>query len=386
MKQGKLILIGLLGLGLVAGVIWMWPRSDAAKADLSSGGAEPAPVAPPSESGSAAVPTPEPVPFVPSDETPPAQDAGLPGASSAGLAGTVEPFGDEVPGGDSADYDEGIAAMVALIQAGRTLDPEAIAQLLNSADPQEQVGGLALLAGLGKLDGAHDYARHPAEVVLAAVDLCGALFDDAAAQALLEAWKARMGGNQPAAEAAHTLLLEVGLSHGGGSTALDLMMGINDNPSIVAGLSDFAFNVELPSGIRTEAFIRLRDQMDPDTHRRFIGDWLTQAREDGEPWLTRAEQLAGLVADTPAESSGPDGAILGRIAAALDQPYPGLVEDIELYLRHEANAGRLALDAESASALRDSIGKLDDASLAGPDLAAWHRLQREIAAWGRTAP
>ena len=71
---------------------------------------------------------------------------------------------------------------------------------------------------------------------------------------------------------------------------------------------------------------------------------------------------------------------------ALARPYPGLVEDLEFYFRHEVRAGRVRMDAEAAAALRESIGKLDESSLSGPDQAAWHRLRREIDGWSRMAP
>ena len=390
MKHGKHILLGLLGLGLVAGALCLWLQPGASVPDSSGEIAAPLPMEKAAEGEPPAVSTPEPGPAISSIENkalsgavPSSQDSGAAAPQYSGTVIDAEPSKDAFAGEGNADYADGIAAMVAAIQAGRTLDPEAIAMLLKSPDPKDQVSGLALMAGLGSLDGQYDCTRHPVEVVLAAVDLCGSLFGDAAAQTLLGAWTERMGGAQSAGEAAHTQLLEVWLPYGGGSTALDLMMSVNDAPSILAGLCDFALNVELPPSIRADAFIRLRDQMDLEAYRQYIQQWVGQAEEDGGPWASRAERLAELVESSSAALSGPDGTGLRWFEESLARPYPGMVEDFELYLRHETRAGRLVLDAETAAALQESVEDLDKTSLAGPDVAAWHRLQRELGVWAQ---
>jgi hypothetical protein len=388
MKHGKRILLACLGVGLVAVALWLRSRPAASDSDSSGEILVSSPAGMKVAGDAPASSTSEPNPAIQpveraelTSETPPLQDSGAAASPPIGPAGAAELFGEEISSSEPADYAEGIATLIAAIQAGRTLEPEAIAVLLNSSDPEEQASGLALMAGLGSLDGQYDTTRHPTEVVLAAVDLCGSLFGDSAAQALLDAWKARMGGDQPAGEAAHTLLLEVQLPHGGGSTALDLMMSVNDDPSILAGLCDFAMNVELPPGIRADAFVRLRDQMDADTYGRYTQDWIAQALEDGGPWLIRAEGLAELVAGSSAALFEPGGTGSPRIEESLARPYPGQVEDLELYLRQEVRAGRLVLDEGSAAVLLEAIEKLDISSLAGPDAAAWHRLRQEIDTW-----
>ena len=274
-------------------------------------------------------------------------------------------------------YDDRIAAMLDVIQATRAMGPEAkqrISALLESPDPQDQASGLVLLAGLGMLDASYDVAKHPPEVVLAAVDLCGSLFSDSAARALLGQWMERMGGAQTASEMAHRLLVEARLPLGGGSTALARMIGVNDPQAILVGLYEFAVNAELPPATRTEALFLLRDHMEPEAYGNIVQDCTRQMREAGDAWIDRAERMLAWMA----RSSAPDRSF---IESAFAQPNAGMLADLELFLRHEFQAGRLPLDSETAAALRQSLAHLDESSLAGPDRAAVQSLQRHLDVW-----
>lgn len=279
--------------------------------------------------------------------------------------------------GELSEYDAHISAMIATIQANRATGPEAkqrISALLESPEPQDQVSGLVLMAGQGRWDAQLDLSKFSPEVWLAAVDLCGSLFDDASARTLLEKWQERMGGAQTAGETAHTLLLEARLPYGGGSTALELMIGVNDPQAIFVGLYEFAVNAELPPATRTEAFILLRDHMDPTAHGDIVHTCTEQVRQAGDAWVDRAERLL----EWTAQSSSPDRQFIEK---AFARPYSGMVADLELYLRHEFQAGRLTMDAETAAAFRESLANLDGSSLPGPDLAALQRLRRQLDSW-----
>lgn len=269
-------------------------------------------------------------------------------------------------------YDDRIAAMVEAIQAGRAMGAEAtprISTLLESPEPQDQASGMVLLAGLGRLDASYDVSQHAPEVVLAAVDLCKSLFSDSAAQTLLDQWMERMGGVQPASEMAHRLLIEARLPLGGGSAALERMIGINDSPSILVGLYEFAVNPELPATTRTEALYLLRDYMEPEAYAIIVQDCTRQMRETNDSWIVRAERMLAWMA----HPSPPDRAF---IESAFAQPNDGMLADLELFLRHEIKTGRMALDADTAAALRQSLANVDESSLSGPDRAALQGLSK----------
>ena len=278
---------------------------------------------------------------------------------------------------DPAAYAARISSVVAIIQANRAAGPEArqrISALLESPALQDQVAGLVLLAGLGLLDASYDLTPYPPAAVLAAVDLCGSMFADSAARGLLDQWIAGAGGAQTAGETAHTLLLEARLPYGGGATALELMIGINDPSSVMAGLYEFAVNDKLPPATRTEAFFLLRDHLVNATYEDLVKDCTEQMQQTGDKWLERLERLLGWMGN----SSPVDRAFIQN---AFAQSSPGLVEDLELYLRHEIQAGRLALDAEAKATLRETLGNLDVAALSGSDQAALQRLQRQLDSW-----
>ena len=64
------------------------------------------------------------------------------------------------------------------------------------------------------------------------------------------------------------------------------------------------------------------------------------------------------------------------VETELADPYPGLVEDLEIQLRHGLAESRLELDPETAVFFRDALDRLDAATLSGPDRAAALRLRR----------
>jgi len=193
-----------------------------------------------------------------------------------------------------AGYDIRLATLTQSIRTGRETEAETrlrIPALIESTVPMNQVTGLALMAGLDMLDAQRNYAQYPPEVVLAAVDLSTTEFNEAAAHSLLEQWMADMGGPQTAAEMAHNLLIEARLPYGGGSTALDLMIGVNDPPSIFVGLYEFAVNSRLPGTVRTEALVRLRDHVEPQDYEKYVRECAELARERDDEWADHAEQL-----------------------------------------------------------------------------------------------
>ena len=278
---------------------------------------------------------------------------------------------------DPAAYAARISGVVANIQANRTAGSttsQQISALLDSAAPQDQVAGLVLLAGLGRLEPSYDMSPYAPEAVLAAVDLCAAMFSDSAARALLDQWIASAGGAQTAGEMAHTLLLEARLPYGGGSTALEMMIGINDPPSVMAGLYEFAVNEKLPPATRTEAFFLLRDHLVNATYQDIVKDCTEQMQQAGDAWLARLERLLGWMGN----SSPVDRAFIQN---AFAQPADGLVEDLALFLEHEIQAGKLTLDADAQAALRETLVNLDETALSGADLAALQRLERQLASW-----
>lgn len=339
----------VVGLGLIAGASALFLRPSVPDPDSSGSGANAEPAAWSTESGPAAG---EEKPVLPSPEN----------APPAALVGSA-----------LAEYDARLAALTEAVRADRDTGTEArpgISALLESTEPMDQVVGLARMAGLGQLDAQQDLARYSPEVVLAAVDLCASQFSESAARALLDQWMASMGGAQAAAGMAHNLLLEARLPYGGGSTALDLMIGVNEPSAIFVGLYEFAVNSKLPDAIRSEALIRLRDHVEPEAYRDYIRECADLARQNGDEWAVRADRLLERL-DAPAENGT-------FIEAALARPYPGMVEDLELDLRHAIRTGRVQLDAETAAVFQEALATLDESSLSGPDGIALRRLRREI--------
>jgi hypothetical protein len=275
--------------------------------------------------------------------------------------------------------------MVDIVQTVRASGSEAghnIQLLLESDDFADQASGLALMAGLGMMDAQRNLALHKPEVVLAAVDLCAALFDDDSARTLLDQWTKSLGGVQKSGELAHRLLFAGHFPYGGGSTALDLMIGANDPQAALVGLRIFAVDADLPPAVRVEALLLLRDRMEFPAYQDFVRYCAEKARqEEGGIWAIRAGRLLERVAGEPADRSGSRVIHRPFIEDALARPYPGMVEDLELYLRRETRAGKISMDKETVAVLRKSVGNLDATTLAGPDLAAWHRLRRQIDAW-----
>lgn len=327
-----------------------------------------------------AVPLPEPVAVVSEPNNAPAPET-APGPTAPAPLATENPP-PAAPAVEPLSYDARIAAMVDIVQANRAMGPEAkqrISALLESPEPQNQASGLVLLAGLGMLEASYDVSKHSPEVVLAAVDLCESLFSDSAARALLGQWMERMGGAQTASEMAHRLLVEARLPLGGGSAALERMIGVNDPPSILVGLYEFAVNPDLPAATRTEALYLLRDHMESEAYANIVQDCTRQVREAGDAWIDRAERMLAWMA----RPSAPDRSF---IESAFAQPNAGTLADLELFLRHEFQAGRLTLDSDTAAALRQSLARLDESSLAGPDRSAVQSLQRHLDVWTQNRP
>ena len=321
----KRIGILVVGLGLLAGAIGLFLRPSVSDLDSSGGGADARPAARPTE-------------------TP------------------------------LAEYDARLSALAEAVHIGRDPGPESrprMSALLESPEPMDQVVGLAQMASLGQLDARTDMARYRPETVLAAVDLCASQFGDSEAQILLDQWTADMGGAQAAAEMAHNLLIEAWLPYGGGSTALELMIGVNEPRAIFVGLFEFAVNSRLPDATQTEALIRLRDHVEPEAYRGYVRECADIARENGDEWAVRANRLLERLDVAAADGSS--------VETALAQPYPGMVEDLELDLRHGIRTGRVKLDSKTAAAFRKALATLDESSLPKPDGIALRRLRREIA-------
>ena len=344
--------------------------------DIPSGAPDAVPLssAPPDSQPSASGPT---------DSPPPGEP---PGASGPSLVSGESPPGTQIAD-QPTEYDIRLTVMVGIIQSVRASGAEVgehVPVLLASAEPMEQASGLALMAGLGMQTVPHDLGAYSPEVVLAAVDLCGALFDDSSAQSLLAEWMESMGGARTAGEMAHTLLLEDQLPYGGGSAALDLMVSVNDPQAILVGLRLFAVDADLPSATRTEALLMLRNHMGFEAYRDFVRSCVERARQEGSAWAPRAARLLERVEGPPAVLSGPQSIDLAFIENALARSYPGGVEDLELYLRREAQAGRVNMDAEAKAFFSESLADLDETTLAGPDLAALQRLRRQLDSWDST--
>ena len=339
----------VVGLGLVAGASALFWRLFVPTPDSTGGGATSEPAAGPAEATSApageyqASPSPE--------VAPPAAPVGR----------------------TSADYDARLSALAQAARADRAAEPEShprISARLESTEPMDQVAGLAQLAGLEQLDAQTDWTRYRPEVVLAAVDLCAAEFGAPPARTLLDQWMADVGDAQTAAEMAHNLLIEAWLPYGGGSAALELMIGVNEPRAIFVGLFEFAVNSRLPDATQTEALIRLRDHVEPEAYREYVRECADIARENGDEWAVRAERLLERL-DAPAEAGA-------YVEAALARPYPGMVEDLELDLRHAIRTGRVKLDPETAAAFRNALAALDESSLPKPDGIALQRLRGEL--------
>lgn len=269
---GKRFWTVLLGLGLIAVAITLFLRSSASDSDFSG---TDAPVTPSEEQ-------------ISSSTHPPIESQAAPLSTQEAGPSTA------LKGSALAEYDNRLSALTQTIHTGHEAAAETKQQipvLLESADPMDQVAGLALASGLDPLDPERDYATYQPEVVLAAVDLCAAEFNETAAQSLLEVWMEDMGGPQTAAEMAHTLLLEARLPYGGGSTALELMIGVNDPQAIFVGLYEFAVNSRLPDPVRTEALVRLRDHVEPEAYTTYVRECIELAKENGDEWAAQAEQL-----------------------------------------------------------------------------------------------
>ena len=257
-----------------------------------------------------------------------------------------------------ADYDERLSFLADSILA---VDDN------QSKEPLDEVVALAQGAGLGQLDTAADLARLPPEVVLAAIDLCAAQYGEGAARNLRERWEAALGGHRAAGETAHNLLLEARLPYGGGSAALDGMIGVNEPSAIVVGLHEFAVDSRLPGSVRSEALIRLRDYVEPADYRAHLEEVVELAHEFGGGWVPRAERL-----QTWTEAAL-DRAFFENALAA---PAPGALEDLALLVRYGKTG---ALDAETAAFLRSALATLDETAWSGPDRLARRRLLRELA-------
>ena len=343
------IWIIVVGLGLMAGASALFWRPIVSAPDSSGAGTAPGPAAGPTKAASA----------------PTGENQALPSPEGAPPAAPV--------GRTTAEYDARLSALTKAVRADRAAGPESrprISALLESTEPMDQVVGLAQLAGLGLLDAQADWARYRPEVVLAAVDLCAAQFGAPPARTLLDQWMADMGGAQAAAETAHNLLIEAWLPYGGGSTALELMIGVNEPRAIFVGLFEFAVNSRLPDAIQTEALIRLRDHVEPEAYRGYVRECADIARETGDEWAVRAERLLERL-DAPAEAGA-------YVEAALAKPYPGMVEDLELDFRHGIRTGRVKLDSKTAAAFRNALAALDESSLPKPDGIALQRLRGEL--------
>lgn len=307
----------------------------------------------------------------PSGNRPTAAPTGQPAASASATAPAApdKASPSALLGSALADYDSRLSDLAQAVRPAPAAATAAPA-ILESANPMDQVSGLARMAGLGQLDNQRNVAQYPPEVVLAAVDLAAARFGETAARSLLDRWTADMGGAKTAAELAHNLLLEARLPYGGGSAALDLMVGVNDPSAIFVGLYEFAMDSRLPGSIRTEALLRLQDQTDSETYRKCVRDCAEWAQENGDEWALRAARLQDRL-----DASAVNAAL---VAEALAQPYPGMVEDLELQLRQALLAGRVEMDPETAASFRAALANLDESTLSGPDEIALLRLRREI--------
>lgn len=296
----------------------------------------------------------------------------------------AEPVADEESSLQSAGHDANIAAMLHIVQGVTGTEPEIrrrISELLESKDPLQQAGGLALSAGQGTLEASTDVSGCSPQVLLGAMDLTGNLFGNDPRNALLGRWENSMGGAQTAGEKAHRLLIESRLPYGGGSTALELMQNVNDPQAISAGLREFALNEELPLSIRAESLLLLRNHLENKAYQEFVHICVQEAAqwEAGSAWENRLARLREWADAIPA--GAPLMVDSGFVAKTFSSSYPGLVEDVECLLRYGLQGGWVQLDASAATPLRESIAKLDETILTGPDLSALHRLRREMGTW-----
>ena len=362
----------LAGLVLMAGlaILARWPRPASPESPEGAGPAEQAEPLTPAATDSRGESDPDIPPDAP--EVPLAAPA-LPAFSAA----TAPPPAAPLPAAPKpATYDERIAALLDAVQTVRSAGPEAsrnVSHLLASAGPQDQVAGLVLTAGLGSANFQADFSRHSPETALAAVDLCQALLGEAPARRLLEQWQASVGGNPAAGEKAHDLLLAARLPYGGGATALELMVGVNDPQSILIGLYEFAVDPHLPAAVRTEALVRLRDHMDVETFQNIAQTCIAQVQEAKDEWAPRAERLREWALAPVVDRRFVDG--------ALSRPYPGLVADLESHLRRGLAAERVQMDREAAVYFRETLANLPPAGLTGPDRAAALSLRRQLDSW-----
>ena len=341
---------------LLAGAVWWLRARDPAPAGL-------VPPQPAAAESSAPVPA-----VAQSAPAPAVASSAAPAPASSAPAAVPEP---PPPPAVAAGYDQRIAALLAAVQsrraAGETAVRRQIPELLSSKEPMAPIVGLALLAGFNAWDLQPDWAGFAPEIPLAAADLCAALFESQVARDLLVQWMSRAGGPQTAGEKAHDLLLKANLPCGGGYAALDFMQGANDPQAIFIGLYEFAVDPRLPGSVRSEALVRLRARMDPDAYRDLVRECAERARADDETWALRAERLQARL----------DAAVDRRfVETELADPYPGLVEDLEIQLRHGLAERRLEIDPETAAFFRDALDKLDAETLPGPDRAAALRLRR----------
>ena len=348
-RNGR-IWLGVIGLALALGAAGTWWQHLE-----NSRTAEPP---------AAAVAPAEPIPEMPPEAAPAADERPAP-----------EP--EETPAVSSEVSDRNVGAVLDLAQAVDRTAPDArqrAAELFAADDMPSQVAGLALLAGQGWLDAQTDWTRVAPETALAAVDLCGALFGAEPADGLLEQWMAGAGGAQAAGEAAHRLLLESRLPCGGGSAALDLMQSVNDPQAIWVGLQEFAVNAALPASVRTEALLRVCALGKEGENLEFARQCVELARGNGDAWAVRAERVLDGQAKLPAAGQ-PAGLDLLWSSDAFAEPYPGMVEDVELLLRQGLSSGQLQVDA-AAAGLRTAVANLDEATLSGPDRLALRHLRR----------
>lgn len=280
---------------------------------------------------------------------------------------------------DLASYDENLALILKSIQnqraAGAITLPQ-IASLLSSADKRDQVTGLTLAAGLGWPIDPSAFSSLSPEVILAALDFCRALFPAQNSRHLLEQWINWMGGLQVCGETAHTLLLEERLPLGGGTSALELMISVNEPGAVLVGLYEFAVHTNLPPTLRGEALLRLHDFIDPISGPNLVGDLLQQLREDRDPWTPRAERLLRWMEKPPIS-----------IRSFLEEnpfpPEPGTLADLALYLAHEIRSGRKTFDSEAANNGYKAIRQLDAIPLSGEDRLACEYLKLR---WDTVSP
>lgn len=212
---------------------------------------------------------------------------------------------------------------------------------LTSASPAEQAAGLAMLAGRGRLDEVADLASFSPSSVLAALDASHAAFGAEAHQSLLTRWIEAVGGIETAGVTAHTLLLEGDLELGGGLTALDLMEQVNEPAAIFVGLRGFVVDPYLDSTTRLEALLRLRQHMAFEEYQAFVEHARERAAGETGLWPLRLARFREHIEGPPTVQDGPVRFDDEFLRLAVTRPYPTLLQDLEMFLRHAAAAGRL---------------------------------------------